>query len=87
MSTSRWQKWTIVQNSTRIKRAIEVYVFKGMLFLQGSSLKGDFIVKDDLWNEVVNKDYIIVVPYFKLKHIVHHKLANKEKGKGKKYVL
>ena len=58
-----------------------------MLLLRGSSLKGDFIVKDDLRNKGVNKEYIIVVLYFKPKQIVHHKLANKEKGKGKKYVI
>ena len=43
MSTSRRQKGTYVQNSTKTKRAIE-----RMLFLRGSSLKGDFIVEDDL---------------------------------------
>ena len=80
-------KRTFVQNSTRTKRAIEVYVFKRMLFLRRSYFKGDFIVEDDLRSQGINKEYIIVVPYFKLKHIVHHKLAKKEKGKGSKHVI
>ena len=47
-STSRGQKGTFIENSTKTKRAIEVYVFKRMLFLRGSSLKGGFIVEDGL---------------------------------------
>ena len=54
-------------------------MFNRMLFLPGSSLKGDFIVEDDLRSQGINKEYIIVVPYFKLKHIVHYKLANKKR--------
>ena len=87
MSPSRQQKGTFVQNSTRTKRATEVYLFKRMLFLRGSYLKGYFIVEDDLRSQGINKECIIVVPYFQLKHIIHHKLANTEKGKGSKYVI
>ena len=37
--------------------------------------------------ELKEKTNISILPYFKLKHIVHHKLGNKESGKGSKYVI
>ena len=59
--------------------------FRGCPFYEEVHLKEVSLSK--MIYELKEKTNISILPYFKLKHIVHHKLGNKESGKGSKYVI
>ena len=59
--------------------------FRGCTFYEEVRLKEVSLSK--MIYEIKEYTNIIILPYFKLKNIVHHKLGNKESGKGSKYVI